>query len=216
MKDVEILNRASAFIVPIRRDHQFSNEQAPPLYSSTTQSDSKSQSSSPFKLPIAENDNNLESNSQELMLNDVESTNLQMAENRNHLSRNKYHIVTCSHVAAPWKWPKYYPDEWLQALNETHTAYSLELRQDNGIFAYQQLLQPMVFHHPSKDMCAVHFDPDDEEAAVKMFLELGAQIYDVWNSPQQLQEGHVRFLVFYCLKVFSLIDYFAADFHNWA
>ena len=48
-------------------------------------------------------------------------------KDREFAKKCKYHVITASHVAAPWRWPKYYPDEWIQFINESHTHYTMEL-----------------------------------------------------------------------------------------
>ena len=72
--------------------------------------------------------------------------------------KKDFHVVTCSHVVAPWKWPKYYPAEWLQCVNETHTYYTVEIRQDDGTFYTQMDLLPRSYHHPTKDLAVMHLE----------------------------------------------------------
>lgn len=84
---------------------------------------------------------------------------------------SKYHIITCSHVAAPWKWPKYYPEEWLSAVNETHTHYTVEIRQDNGIFLTQTELIPNVYHHSTRDLAVLHLE--NEQTNIESLFNIG-------------------------------------------
>lgn len=73
---------------------------------------------------------------------------------RNSLHRPRYHVVTVSHGVAPWLWPTLYPmkeneeHEWLKYINESHTCYTMDLRQTaTGQFATQHLLAPVIYHH---------------------------------------------------------------------
>lgn len=79
---------------------------------------------------------------------------------------HKYHVVTSSHVISPWKWPKYYPDEWIQHINEKHTHYTVELRHDDGVFVSQFELLPKSFHHLSKDLAVLHLENEDNVAHI--------------------------------------------------
>ena len=57
---------------------------------------------------------------------------------------------------APWKWPKYYAADWLKAVNHRHVHYSIELRHQDGMFAYQAELLPIVYHHSKRDFAVLH------------------------------------------------------------
>lgn len=81
----------------------------------------------------------------------------------------KYHFVTVSHTVAPWRWPNYYPLEWVQCVNEKHTHYTIELRADDGVFLTQLELLPRSYHHPSRDLCVLHID--DEQKVFDMLLD---------------------------------------------
>ena len=105
---------------------------------------------------------------------------------------SKYHIVTCSHVAAPWKWPKYYPEEWISAVNETHTHYTVEMRQDSGIFLTQTELTPTVYHHPTRDLAVLHLD--SEALNMDSLLKIGVTPMRLFPSElPELDSGHVRY-----------------------
>lgn len=41
----------------------------------------------------------------------------------------KLYFFTCSHVAAPWKWPKLYPLPWLQHVNEEQARCVLQVTE---------------------------------------------------------------------------------------
>lgn len=82
-----------------------------------------------------------------------------------------YHVVTSSHVVSPWKWPNYYPDEWLQHVNEQHTYYTLEVRDEHGVFITQAECRPVTYHHSNKDLAVLHMD--DEGDSLAMMKEAG-------------------------------------------
>ena len=83
--------------------------------------------------------------------------------NKEKFKEKSLHVITCSHVVAPWKWPKYYPAEWLQAVNESHTYYTVEVRHSDGVFHTQLDLLPRVYHHPTRDLAVLHFE--DEQSS---------------------------------------------------
>lgn len=82
----------------------------------------------------------------------------------------KYHVLTASHIVAPWRWPRLYPDEWLKHLNETHTHYTMELRHPDGTFVMQNELLSESFHHATRDMAALHLE--EESNAFKLLSSL--------------------------------------------
>ena len=88
----------------------------------------------------------------------------------------KYHVLTCSHVVAPWKWPKLYPDEWLRHVNEKHTHYTIEMRYDHGVFINQGDLHPKVYHHSSRDLAAMHIEMEDDIVELYMGLDLETEL----------------------------------------
>ena len=85
----------------------------------------------------------------------------------------KFHVVTASHVIAPWRFPKYYPDDWLKFVNQSHTYYTLEVRDENGLIRGTTQLLPISFHHHTRDLSVLHLD--DESGALKMFEEFGVE-----------------------------------------
>ena len=91
-------------------------------------------------------------------------------QNKEKFSEKSFHLVTCSHVVAPWKWPNYYPAEWLRAVNETHTYYTVELRDGDGVFNVQLDLLPRVYHHPNRDLAVLHIE--DEESSIETLSAL--------------------------------------------
>jgi hypothetical protein len=76
--------------------------------------------------------------------------------------RPTHHVVTSSHVVSPWLWPKYYPEEWLQFVNEQHTYYTLEVRDQDGTFISQVECNPVTYHHPNKDLAILHLADEAE------------------------------------------------------
>lgn len=42
--------------------------------------------------------------------------------------KSKPWFLTSSHVVAPWLWPNYYPQEWVQFVEPKHTRYTVEFQ----------------------------------------------------------------------------------------
>lgn len=100
---------------------------------------------------------------------------------------SKLHLLTASHVVAPWRFPKYYKDEWLSHVNQNHTKYSLEIRDEDGEITAETALSPDSFHHSSRDLAVLHLD--DENVAMRMFEKSGVESQDLLQ--RQLIEGEV-------------------------
>jgi hypothetical protein len=96
-------------------------------------------------------------------------------------------VVTSSHVVAPWKWPKYYPDEWLKFVNENYTHYSVELRHPDGMFETQNELAPISYHHPSKDIAVLHLM--NEDSTIEVLKQVGYQIIELSSSDQLTEQS---------------------------
>ena len=103
--------------------------------------------------------------------------------------RHKFHVLTASHVVAPWRFPKYYPDEWLQFVNEKHTHYTVELRHDDGVFMTQSELLPAAIHHVNRDMAVLHFE--NESVVTDLMEAVGISIADLHDSNTPLQPGEL-------------------------
>ena len=88
-----------------------------------------------------------------------------------------HHVVTSSHVVSPWKWPRYYPDEWLQFVKEEHTHYTLEIRDDAGVFISQVECNPVTYHHANKDLAVLHLA--DEVENLSFLEEVGYEYTDL-------------------------------------
>lgn len=102
----------------------------------------------------------------------------------------KVHLLTASHVVAPWKWPKYYPEEWLQHVCEKHTTYTAEVRHSDGVFATQSDLKPVSYHHPTRDLAVLHFE--NELEVLELMDSVGVDILSFTpNSSQLLKEGDI-------------------------
>ena len=103
-----------------------------------------------------------------------------LVRSKNPQFRHRYHILTASHVVAPWRFPNYYPDEWLQFVNEKHTHYTVELRHDDGVFMTQSELLPSAVHHASRDLAVLHLE---NESAVKDLLSnVGFEVADLRDA----------------------------------
>jgi hypothetical protein len=99
----------------------------------------------------------------------------------------KLHLLTASHVVAPWRFPKYYKDEWLSYVNQNHTNYSLEIRDEDGKITAETSLLSDSFHHSSRDLAVLHLD--DEDYATRMIEKFGVESQDLLQ--RQLIEGEV-------------------------
>lgn len=91
-----------------------------------------------------------------------------------------YHVLTTSHNLAPWRFPKYYPDKFLEYVNESHIHYTLEVRNSQGESVSSIDILPNSFHHLHRDIGIVHFDKD-ESKALSVFKTLMFQKVDIEN-----------------------------------
>lgn len=96
--------------------------------------------------------------------------------------KHKFHVLTVSHAVAPWKWPKYYPEEWLQQVNEKHTHYTIEMRHDQGEFCSQTELIPQAFHHNSRDFTVMHIENESKVMEELSEIGLNDSIYSLAPS----------------------------------
>jgi hypothetical protein len=103
---------------------------------------------------------------------------------------NKFHVVTSSHVVAPWKYPKYYPDEWLKYVNEDHSYCTIEIRQADGTFITQHDLHCIAYHHPTKDLAVMHLS--DEDGQLVHINGLGYTTCDLATEKDLLDYGNVK------------------------
>ena len=99
----------------------------------------------------------------------------------------KFHLLTASHVVAPWRFPKYYPDEWLQYVNQNHTQYTLEIRDDHGVMLGTASILGNTLHHCTRDLAVLHLE--DEASADQLFATHGIEFQSM--SQRELVEGEV-------------------------
>ena len=71
---------------------------------------------------------------------------------------DKMHFVTAANSIAPWKYRNLYPDDWLQAIDEKHTFYTIETRHDDGMFLSQSELLLKTYHHKTSDLAVLHLE----------------------------------------------------------
>lgn len=105
-----------------------------------------------------------------------------------------YHVVTSSHNLAPWRFPKYYPEPFLEYVNEEHIHYTLEVRNSQGEAVSSIDITPNSFHHPSRDIGIAHFDKDEAKALsifkTLMFEKLDIEKYRVNDGEDVVFHGH--------------------------
>lgn len=99
--------------------------------------------------------------------------------------QSRFHLVTASHVIAPWRFPKYYPDDWLQFVNQSHTRHTIEFRDEDGFLTMETQLSPKSYHHTTRDLAVLHLD--DEEQALEVFEMEGVEPQDLLK--RELVEG---------------------------
>lgn len=75
---------------------------------------------------------------------------------------SKMHFVTTSHSVAPWKFRNLYPEEWLQAIDEKNTFYTIENRHKDGLFLSQSELLTKTYHHKESDLAVLHLEKAHE------------------------------------------------------
>ena len=103
--------------------------------------------------------------------------------------KSKMHVLTASHVVAPWRFPKYYPQEWLQFVNEKNTHYTVEVRHDDGVFLTQACLAPFTFIHPTRDLAVLHLETEDDD--LEVFQNTGFSGLDLHLYEKDLEDGQV-------------------------
>ena len=97
-------------------------------------------------------------------------------------------MLTSSHVVAPWKWPNYYPEEWLRSVNEKHTYYTVEIRHPDGMFLTSIELAPISYHHSKRDVSVLKFENEDD--AINTLAEFDYYPLDL-NTNQLLDPNAV-------------------------
>lgn len=91
---------------------------------------------------------------------------------------------------APWRFPKYYPDEWLRHVNESHTFYTVEIRHTDGMFLCVLDLDAAAYHHKSRDMAILHLENEQESMDTLKNFEF--QPLTLANANDELQANDVR------------------------
>ena len=97
-------------------------------------------------------------------------------------------MLTSSHVVAPWRWPKYYPEEWLRSVNEKHTYYTVEIRHPDGMFLTTIELAPVSYHHAKRDVAILKFENEDD--AINILAECNYFPYEL-NTKHTLSSNTV-------------------------
>jgi len=89
-----------------------------------------------------------------------------------------YHVVTASHNVAPWKYPKYYPEEFMRYINEDHVYFTVELRNaDSGEMIVAGDLCPYSYHHKDKDLAILHMQVEME--SLNKLKPFGFEMLDI-------------------------------------
>lgn len=99
------------------------------------------------------------------------------------------YFFTCSHVAAPWRWPKLYPLPWLEHVREEHTRCVLHVTEGkSGRVLERLLLEPAVLHHDALDVCVLRLQ--DQKEALRRMAKHGLQLEPLVLSDQVPVPGH--------------------------
>lgn len=94
---------------------------------------------------------------------------------------HKYHLITASHVAAPYKWRNLYGDEFLNFISSKSTHHTTEIRHADGFLMAQLECETTSYHHPSRDLAVLHIK--DEAEVVPVILKLGLQTLNLVDRP---------------------------------
>lgn len=84
---------------------------------------------------------------------------------------HKYHVITASHVVAPWRWKQFYSDDFLGFVSQKNTHYTAELRNEDGTLLTQVECIPRAYHHPKRDLAVLHLF--NEQQAFSLLAQLG-------------------------------------------
>lgn len=104
-------------------------------------------------------------------------------------AKSPLYFFTCSHVAAPWRWPKLYPLPWLEHVREEHTRCVLHVTEGKtGQVVERFLLQPTVVHHDSLDVCVLQLQ--DQEHAIRRMAKHGLRLEPLVLSSNVPAPGH--------------------------
>jgi hypothetical protein len=103
-------------------------------------------------------------------------------------ARPKVHIITSSHVIAPYLWKDYYPHEWLNVVDETHCKYTVEVYdpdQPEKVLAKVPINSDPFNHPEGRDIALIHFR--EEEEALRVLKDCGVH-KQYWREPKKLYE----------------------------
>lgn len=57
-------------------------------------------------------------------------------------------LMVASHVVAPFKWPNFYPHQWLEHIHPKHVKFSIQIREkDSGKWIKDYFFRGNVTHH---------------------------------------------------------------------
>ncbi|CAM9189846.1 unnamed protein product [Choristocarpus tenellus] len=75
---------------------------------------------------------------------------------------SRLRFLAPAHTVSPWKFPHFYPADWLSYVNETHVKYFMELRESTGgaVLTSYELAKPVL--HPTRDLAALQFFREDD------------------------------------------------------
>ncbi|OQS01633.1 hypothetical protein ACHHYP_00524 [Achlya hypogyna] len=76
-----------------------------------------------------------------------------------NLDPSRLHVVTCAHVACPWLFPAYYPNDWLQHVDEAYVKHTLSLHDAESCTKTWEIdLESHVSLHPTRDLAALELN----------------------------------------------------------
>lgn len=98
-------------------------------------------------------------------------------------------FFTCSHVAAPWRWPKLYPVPWLEHVREEHSRCVLHVTEvQTGRVLERFLMDSNVVHHDSLDVCALRLQ--DQEKVMQRMAMHGLPLHPLVLSERVPSSGN--------------------------
>ncbi|KDO33134.1 hypothetical protein SPRG_01946 [Saprolegnia parasitica CBS 223.65] len=72
---------------------------------------------------------------------------------------SRLHVLTCAHVACPWLFPAYYPNDWLEHVDEAYVKHTLSLHDAVTCEkAWEVELEAHVTLHGSRDLAALELN----------------------------------------------------------
>ena len=112
--------------------------------------------------------------------------------------RPRAHCVAAGHVLGPWRWEKYYPQDWLRQVGPEHCRYSLDVYDaaegeggdggGGGASLARFALAPHVIHHPGgTDLALLHLR--NEDAALMQMEALGVEVLHLRDDEVPFEKG---------------------------